>query len=136
VCWLNVSSRITRRLLVLLAVPCLAGLVAFGCASPTLPLPPPSRPTVAGPDDTGTVSLTGGVPSRAQAFAMNTRTSVIAGQQTGESGRYALRLEAEVGDEVEFWYQAGTSDSASVYLVIQPPRETPGEGGAGGSDGE
>lgn len=124
---------ITRRLLVLLAAPCLAGLVAFGCASPTLPLPPPSRPDVAGPDGTGTVSLTGGVPSRAQAFAMNSRTSVIAGQQTGEDGQYDLRLKAEVGDQVEFWYQSGTTDSASVFFVIEPATGTPGEGGAGGA---
>jgi hypothetical protein len=128
-----VPSLITRRLLVLLAAPCLAGLIAFGCASPTLPLPPPSRPDVAGPDGTGTVNLTGGVPSRAQAFALNTRTSVIVGQQTGESGQYDMRLKAEVGDEVEFWYQSGTTDSASVFFVIRPSSETPGEGGAGGA---
>jgi hypothetical protein len=64
---------------------------------------------------------------------MNSRTSVIAGQQTGEDGQYDLRLKAEVGDEVEFWYQSGTTDSASVFFVIEPPTET-GEGGAGGAE--
>jgi hypothetical protein len=125
------SRSLTRRSLfrsTVLAVA--AALAVAACASPTLPLPPPSRPNVAGPDGTGTVSLSGTIPSKAQAFAVNTRTSVIAGQQTGDDGHFNFGLKAQVGDEVGFWYQSGTLDSQTVYFIIQPPEEPAGTGGA------
>ncbi len=92
---------------------------------------------MAGPDSTGTVSLSGTIPSKAQAFAVNTRTSVIAGQQTGDDGHFNFGLKAQVGDEVGFWYQSGTLDSQTVYFIIRAPEEPVGTGGtaAGGAGG-
>ncbi len=87
-----------------------------------------------GPDATGTVSLRGRVPSRTQAFALNHTTSIIAGQQTGQSGEYEFPMAASVGDEIEFWYQSGTVDSASVFFVIGEP--TAGAAGAAGAGGD
>lgn len=69
---------------------------------------------------------------------MNVRTSVIGGQQTGSDGRFEFGIQAQVGDEVEFWYRKGTLDSQHIFFVIKPPAQVPGgtggaaSGGAGG----
>jgi hypothetical protein len=73
-----------RQVLALfLVVTC--GLVASACLSPTLPLPPPSRPVIEGPDEQGNVTLSGNVIPEAEVYAHNTETDRIDGQLTSSS---------------------------------------------------
>jgi len=102
------------------------GLVALAaaqaCLSPTLPLPPPERPEVYGPDpETGEVTLRGSVPSKSQIHAINLRTFEIRGQVTGIDGRYEFALPAEVGDEISMYYRQGVTESQSIVFLIRDP---------------
>jgi hypothetical protein len=99
----------------------LGGLCVCACLSPTLPLPPPSRPDVDGPDPEGFVVLTGHVPPHTEAIAYNPRTRQIVGELTMSDGAYRLKLEAEVGDELSFRYRDGTDDSPSIIVVVRAP---------------
>lgn len=111
-------------------------LLAFAvtaCLSPTLPLPPPSRPSVEGPDANGNVRLTGLVPPRSLVTALNFRTNLASGQQTGESGAYDFTLEAVPGDEILFWYSRSNVNSPAIVVVIGEPEDASGgHAGAGG----
>lgn len=94
------------------------GLAAVACLSPTLPLPPPSRPTVEGPNQQGLVTLDGNVEGDATVFAANMRSGEIRGQFTGPDGHYRFDIPAEIGDELELWYQVGTTNSPSIVFKI------------------
>lgn len=96
-----------------------SAFLAVGCLSPTLPLPPPDKPDVEGPDQDGYVTLSGFVPSYALAQALNLRTGEIAGQVTDQTGRYEFRLRAEINDECVFWYNDDTERSPSVQFKIR-----------------
>jgi hypothetical protein len=97
-------------------------LLATACLSPTLPLPPPSRPTVEGPDQQGQVVLDGNVLGGATVYAANTRTGELRGQlYTGDDGHYRIQIGAEVGDELEVWYSIGTDQSPSIVFKVDPP---------------
>jgi len=98
-----------------------AGLVLVGCLSPTLPLPPPSKPTVEGPDEQGQVTLDGTAHADAPVYALNTRTGEIRGQITGSDGHYRFQLAAEVGDELNLWYSVGTDLSPSIIFKVPTP---------------
>lgn len=103
-----------RRMLVLV----LAVSAAFGgCLSPTLPLPPP-EPQVSAPDANGEVRLQGEVPPNALAEAINTRTNMIAGQVTDDTGRYDFTIEAQVGDDLTFYYIKGGEESMFVTVTV------------------
>lgn len=106
-------ARTLRRLL-----PALLGLSLAACLSPTLPLPPPSRPDVSAPDDDGFVRLQGFAAPRAEVIAWNRESNLIAGQVTGEDSRYDFRIQAEVEDRIEVWYRVGTDESASVTVIV------------------
>lgn len=103
----------------------------IGCLSPTLPLPPPSRPDISPPDASGVTSIVGRVPGGTTALAENLETGRLVGQVTGESGNYDLRLQAAIGDQVVVWYRDGLEDSATVQLTV--PAETPDLGPLGGA---
>lgn len=110
-------ARTTRRVLLLAAVALLVG----GCLAPTLPLPPPSKPTVAGPDESGNVELTGSVQPNSEVYVRNYASTDIYGQVTGNDGAYDLTLPAQVGDELEFWYESGKDQSPSIIFQIRAP---------------
>lgn len=94
------------------------GLLGVACLSPTLPLPPPSRPTVEGPNQQGLVTLEGDVEGGSTVFAANMRSGEIRGQFTGSDGHYRFEIPAEIGDELELWYQVGTTSSPSIVFTI------------------
>lgn len=96
-------------------------LGVVGCLAPTLPLPPPDKPDIEGPDPRGYVTLSGYVPRRAMASALNTETGEIAGQVTGEDGYYRFQLQAQIGDELLFWYDRETERSPSVRVTVREP---------------
>jgi len=92
-------------------------LVVTGCLSPTLPLPPPSKPVVEGPDQQGMVTLDGYVDGEV-VYAANMRTGEIRGQFVAPDGHYRFAIGAEVGDELELWYQVGTTTSPVILFKI------------------
>lgn len=96
--------------------------VAVGCLSPTLPLPPPSRPEVFSPDEDGNVRVRGVVQSRAIVFVLNQRTDQVVGEVTGSDGAYDLLIQAEVGDRLGVWQSVDTKESDSVEVLV--PAET------------
>jgi len=108
-------------------------LLPLGCLSPTLPLPPPSRPDISPPDASGVTAIIGRVPGGTTALAENLETGRLVGQVTGDSGAYDLRLPAAIGDQVVVWYRDGLTDSAAVQLTV--PAETPDLGPLGGTTG-
>jgi hypothetical protein len=106
-----------------------------GCLSPTLPMPPPSRPLVTAPDEAGMIKISGVVNSHARAFVQNDRTNEIAGERTGASGRYEVEMAAEVGDRLLIWQTVNTEES-QIREVIVPATDpldlgTPAPGAAG-----
>lgn len=110
-------ARTTRRMLLVAAVALLVG----GCLAPTLPLPPPSQPAVAGPDANGNVELTGSVQPSAEVYVRNYASVRIYGQITGSEGTYDITLPAKVGDQLELWYTSGNDESPSIVFQIRAP---------------
>jgi hypothetical protein len=98
-----------------------AALVASGCLSPTLPLPPPVQPDVAGPDLDGNVELTGYVSPNAEVFAYNSSNAsrLINGYITGDDGHYDFKLAAQKNDLVVFWYSVSNEDAPSIVFKIR-----------------
>ena len=96
-------------------------LVVGGCLAPTLPLPPPSRPAVAGPDASGNVELTGSVQPDAEVYVRNYASNDIYGQITASDGAYDITLPAKIGDNVELWYTVGSQQSSSIEFQIRAP---------------
>ena len=113
-------ASVARRLVLLLAA--LSVVWGVGCLSPTLPLPPPSRPdTVEGPDPAGNVRLSGTVLSNSLVYAYNSRNAQGVFQRVGADGRYDLLLAAQVGDEITLWYESGGEASPVLIVVIPDP---------------
>ncbi len=96
----------------------LSALCVGACLSPTLPLPPPSKPVIEGPDSQGQVTLSGSVQMNATAFALNTRTGEGRFQVTGETGDFVIVLPVQSGDEIAHWYSLGTDDSPSIVFRV------------------
>jgi hypothetical protein len=113
-------------------------LLSTGCLSPTLPLPPPSRPEVSAPDAEGNIRISGVVQSRATVFALNQRTDQVVGEITGADGVYDLSMQAEVGDLISVWQSIDTKESGTVEVIV--PEVTPMNGTPpppmGGNSGE
>jgi hypothetical protein len=101
----------------------LIAAIPLACLSPTLPLPPPGRPFVTAPDDSGNVHVSGVVNSRALVLVHNTRTEQIVGEATGSSGAYELTLAAQAGDELLVWQSINTVESTPTSVVV--PSTTP-----------
>jgi hypothetical protein len=101
----------------------LVGLALVGCLSPTLPLPPPSKPDVEGPDQQGQVTLDGFVPqSDTAVVAINHRTGEIRGQVVANDGHYRFAIGAQIGDLMELWYTIGDEQSPAVKFIIEAPK--------------
>lgn len=94
-----------------------------GCLSPTLPLPPPSDPTVSSVSD-GLVRFTGTVESESEVFALDRNTNVIAGQYT-HSGQYDFTLSAKEQDAISLWYVHGTMESPPNEFNLRLSAATP-----------
>lgn len=129
-----------RSLLAALTLIVASSVFVGGCLSPTLPLPPPSRPNVFPPDESGNVRVTGLVQSRATAYVHNQRTDQIAGEVTGSDGRYDIVIAAEVGDRLFVWQAFQTEESSPTEVVVpdtSTSEETPAPPDSmGGSSGQ
>jgi hypothetical protein len=106
-------------------------VLPLGCLSPTLPLPPPSRPDVSPPDASGFTSIIGVVPGGTTAIAQNLDSGRLVGQVTGSTGSYTLKLEAAIGDQVAVWYREGLTDSGKVQIEV--PADSSDLGPLGGA---
>lgn len=106
-----------------------------GCLAPTLPLPPPDKPDIEGPTPEGDVRLSGFVPAGSIVSVLNGRTSLVAGEATGDDGQYDFWMKAQVGDPMVLWYSRSTERSPSVKFVIpEPPGAGAAAGGAAGGE--
>jgi hypothetical protein len=113
-------SRVARRLFLLASLGAVAFGGAGGCLSPTLPLPPPSKPDVEGPEQ-GTVTLSGRVQAGAMVFAANFRNAEVRGQiDLDGDGLYSFPIPADPGDELQLWYTVGTQQSPSIVFHVTP----------------
>jgi hypothetical protein len=136
------QQRIERRsvLGMWLLVAFTSALLSVACLSPTLPLPPPSRPDVSAPDEDGNIRISGVVQSRAGVFAHNQRTDEVVGEMTGADGVYDLIMQAQVGDRIAVWQSVNTKESASTEVVVPAvtiDNDTPADPDAmGGTTGE
>jgi hypothetical protein len=101
-----------------------AALLAAGCLSPTLPLPPPSDPTVSSTDTQGLVLLAGTVQPESEVFALNHSTNLISGQYT-QSGNYAFTMQAQERDFVSLWFVHGAVESPPNDFVVKLPTPAP-----------
>ena len=115
---------------------CLLALVGAttSCLSPTLPLPPPDRPTINGPDSSGNVTLSGHVIPGAHVYADNLVTGASAGQQADtQSGRYQFKITARVGDDMSLFYEYDSVLSNRLSFTIPNPAQIYGFEGDGGT---
>jgi hypothetical protein len=119
----------------ILALGLLGALAAgSGCYSPTLPLPPPTRPDIT-MTASGELRATGTVLADAQVFVLNERSTAINGQWVGADGRYDFLLtSATFEDPMQIWYQLGTDLSPTLRFSLPSADELPaGTGGEGGT---
>ncbi len=114
-------ARVRRRWFARSLAAAVVAVALPGCLSPTLPLPPPSKPTVEGPDEQGNVTLAGSVRAGATVYAQNNVT--LSGVFTSDTpnGDYVLVLPANVGDEISVWYSLGTDMSSAVEFIVPNP---------------
>ena len=110
------------------------GALVAGCLSPTLPLPPPSRPEV-GQIEYGVYEVRGSLPMPGTVYVRNERTSRIVGEPVEQL--YRLIVEAEPRDLMGLWYEAGDTSqfygdrSATIAFEIpDTPATLPPDGGS------
>jgi hypothetical protein len=100
-----------------------AALAAVACLSPTLPLPPPVQPEVSGPDETGTVHLSGKTRLNSWIFAIDRANQQGVFQAAQPDGAYDLTLTgAEIGDEVVMWYELDGDGSEPLTFTLKAPK--------------
>jgi hypothetical protein len=112
----------------LLAVGPFAAL-AMGCASPTLPLPPPEEPTVsAGPDADHVILAVacGGAETGALIVIVNTNPSVpgdeaVGGAVVSDCGGWDATVLAHNGDYLDITQEIGTERSQPLVLQVSLP---------------
>ena len=103
---------------------CVAALIA--CTSPTLPLPPPSLPTVSVGSEPNTFRLKserGALPN-ALIIAVNRNTTIpsdqrVEGTLADEQGSWELEMKANAGDFVDISQEDGTSRSSLVTVQLK-----------------
>ncbi|MDP9034252.1 MAG: hypothetical protein M3O50_05560 [Myxococcota bacterium] len=99
---------------------------ALACASPTLPLPPPSIPSVSRSTDADHVVLAsacGGAEPNAIVVIQNTRPTVpgnlaVSGARATGCGSWDAIVYAHTGDYLELWQEFGTTVSTSTFVVV------------------
>ena len=109
-----------RRRSLTLALVGLLALAQGGCASPTLPLPPPEPPEITGFSD-GQVTLTGTALPDAIVYLLNQNQEVgVIVRANG--GFYQVTLKANLKDVIAVWQEQGIERSPSVLVTVLPPK--------------
>jgi hypothetical protein len=84
-----------------------------------MPLPPPARPTIDGPDSSGVVVLSGQIDDASYVYADNLSTGYSAGQALDpNTGKYRFSIGASVGDSMSLYYRRGNDESQARTFVI------------------
>jgi hypothetical protein len=118
----------------------LGAALVVSCLSPTLPMPPPSRPEIEGPDSSGVVVLSGFAPPESWVNARNLSTNFSYGRRADAiDGSYRFPMLASVGDLISLNYRMDTEDSDALLFEIPTftayPRGTGGTAATGGDSG-
>ncbi len=98
---------------------------AVACASPTLPLPPPSVPSISQTDATHvTLSSVRGVEANAIVVIYNRNPAVtlqerVTGVQADTDGSWTQTIVASQGDIVDITQEFGTTQSPPTTVQIQ-----------------
>ena len=98
---------------------------AIGCASPTLPLPPPSIPSISRGDSTHiTLSSVRGVEANAIVVIYNRNPAVslqerVTGVQADADGTWTQTVFASLNDVVDITQEFGTTQSPPTTVQIQ-----------------
>ncbi|MCA9585152.1 MAG: hypothetical protein KC657_07330 [Myxococcales bacterium] len=116
---------LTRRWLIgACAVGAAATLV--GCTSPTLPLPPPTAPTISAGTAPGTVTLAsaGGVQPNALVIVLNqnpelARNERVSGTFADETGSWQLEVLARPGDVLDVFQEYESTRSPPVTVQVR-----------------
>lgn len=103
-----------RRLLTTIAL----GLGLLACEGPTLPIPPPAALTA--PDSDGFVTLTGDAPPAALVAAFNENQEQGVLGVADDDGRYVLRLRADSGDAVSYFYFLADGSRSGIGDLVVP----------------
>ena len=111
-------------------------LVFLGCLSPTMPMPPPSRPEIDGLDSSGDVVLSGRIKDASYVYADNLTTGYSAGQALEpETGEYRFSIGARVGDSMSLFYRRGNDESqARLFEIPEPDTNTATQSVSDGGD--
>lgn len=106
-----------------LAAICIA--LGVACASPTLPLPPPSIPSMSQVDATHyTLSSTAGVEANALVVLYNQNADVslqerVSGVQADEHGSWTQTIVATKGDAIDITQEFGSTKSPPTTIQIE-----------------
>jgi hypothetical protein len=103
--------------------------LAVGCASPTLPLPPPEEPTVSPGLDADHVILTvgcGGAETGTLIVIVNTNPAVpgdeaVSGSEVSDCGGWDATVFAHEGDFLDITQEIGTERSQPLVLQVMLP---------------
>ena len=127
--WLGTCYTVCTMVRGLLAATslCVVMALAAGCASPTLPLPPPMEPTIGAGVDADHVKLTvpcGGASPGAIIVVVNTNTSVppdqaVSGSLVSACGAWDAVVYAHAGDFLTITQEIGTDRSQPTTVEVQ-----------------
>ncbi|MCU0658465.1 MAG: hypothetical protein MUF64_25365 [Polyangiaceae bacterium] len=92
-----------------------------GCASPTLPLPPPERPEISTFHDDGTITLKGSALPEALVYGFNQNLEEGLIVKASPGGGYEMRIRAEVGHDISLWQELSTERSPSLLIRVRKP---------------
>lgn len=104
-------------------------LLASGCLSPTLPLPPPSPPDVTNLGG-GEYRVQGSIPLVGTVLIRDTRSRLVYGQ--ADTQVFDVVVSAEPGDRMVLWYEVSGDQSDPVLFQIDrsevvPPTDAGGD---------
>ena len=98
----------------------------FACISPTLPLPPPTAPTISAGSEPDTVKLTseGGVQPNALVVVVNqneerTRSRRVAGTLADDNGSWELEVHALPGDRLDVTQEKSAVRSPPTTVTVR-----------------
>lgn len=92
-------------------------LLAAACASPTLPLPPPSGEASAA-TEAGLVHVEGTANERAFVGCLNLRTERGVLVRADDGGHFELTLEGQAGDDLQMWQIVGADSGQHVIITV------------------
>lgn len=105
----------------------MAGVVLLAaCASPTLPLPPPTVPSISSTSEPNVfhLSSTGGVEPGALVLVVNRNEAVdrdrrVSGTIADERGSWDLDVFANVGDALDISQDNGDARSPTITVTVR-----------------